>query len=100
MLFDPFKHVAISVMKEGKLLDQLIHWGNMHACVDLAGVFPLVGQRSSVSTVGQTALKVVSFKMTKHEKACLDNQNMFVPFAFDTFDLLASKTVEPLSHVQ
>ncbi|GJZ39757.1 hypothetical protein Tco_0586320 [Tanacetum coccineum] len=51
-------------------------------------------------TPGQTALKVASCKVTKHEKACTENQHMFIPFAFDTFGFLAPEAVELLSRVQ
>jgi hypothetical protein len=65
--------------------------GGKHACVDLTGVSPLVGLGVAAFTVGQTALKAASSKVAKHEKACSDNQHVFIPFAFDTFDFLASK---------
>ncbi|MFS7933029.1 hypothetical protein Hanom_Chr04g00374921 [Helianthus anomalus] len=39
---------------------------------------------TSAFTVGQAA----SGKVIKHEKACLDNQHVFSPFAFDTFGFL------------
>nr|GEX45251.1 auxilin-like protein [Tanacetum cinerariifolium] len=51
-------------------------------------------------TVGQTALKAASYKVTKHEKACIENQPVFVPFAFDTFGFLAPEAVELLNRVQ
>ena len=38
--------------------------------------------------------------MIKHEKACLDNQHVFIPFAFDTFGFLAPEAVDLLSRVQ
>ncbi|CAI9292641.1 unnamed protein product [Lactuca saligna] len=47
---------------------------------------PLVGLGSGVFIVVQGALKVVSCKLAKHEKACIDNQQTFIPFAFDIFD--------------
>ncbi|GKC81139.1 hypothetical protein Tco_1136856, partial [Tanacetum coccineum] len=37
----------------------------------------------------QAALKAESSKVAKHEKACLENQHVFIPFAFDTFGFLA-----------
>nr|GEV45597.1 auxilin-like protein [Tanacetum cinerariifolium] len=46
-----------------------------HACVDLTEVSPLVGLSSRGFTAGQTALKAVSVKVTKHEKACIENQH-------------------------
>ncbi|MFS8002132.1 hypothetical protein Hanom_Chr13g01198491 [Helianthus anomalus] len=60
------------------------------------GVSPLVGLGSSAFTVGQTA----SGKVLKHEKACLDNQHVFIPFEFDTFGFLAPEAVDLLSRVQ
>ncbi|KAJ0558888.1 putative exostosin [Helianthus annuus] len=74
--------------------------GGKHACVDLTGVSPLVGLGSSAFTVGQAALKAASGKVIKHEKACLDNQHVFIPFAFDTFGFLAPEAVDLLSRVQ
>nr|GEU77548.1 putative reverse transcriptase domain-containing protein [Tanacetum cinerariifolium] len=52
--------------------------GGKHACVDLTGVSPLVGLSSRGFTVGQTALKAASCKVTKHEKASIENQHMFI----------------------
>ena len=74
--------------------------GGKHACVDLIGVSPLVGLGVKAFTVGQTALKAASSKVTKYEKACSDNQHAFIPFVFDTFDFLASKIVDLLYRVQ
>ncbi|GKF35002.1 hypothetical protein Tco_0108202, partial [Tanacetum coccineum] len=74
--------------------------GGKHACVDLVGVFPLVGLSSRGFTVGQIALKAASCKVTKHEKACIENQYMFILFAFDTFGFLAPEAVELLKKVQ
>ncbi|GKE45440.1 putative reverse transcriptase domain-containing protein [Tanacetum coccineum] len=68
--------------------------GGKHACVDLTGVSPLVGLSSRGFTVGQASLKAVSGKVTKHEKACIKNQHVFIPFAFDTFGFLAPEAVE------
>nr|GEX25847.1 signal recognition particle, SRP19 subunit [Tanacetum cinerariifolium] len=48
----------------------------------------------------QTALKAASDKVTKHEKACIENQHVFIPFAFDTFGFLAPNAVKLLSRVQ
>jgi hypothetical protein len=45
-------------------------------------------------------LKVASNKMTKHEKACSDNQHVFISFVFDTFDFLALEVVDVLHRVQ
>jgi hypothetical protein len=57
--------------------------------MDLIGVSSLVGLTIEDFTVGQSALKVVSSKVAKHESACSNNQHTFIPFAFDTFGLLA-----------
>ncbi|GJZ35233.1 RNA-directed DNA polymerase, eukaryota [Tanacetum coccineum] len=46
------------------------------------------------------ALKAASGKVTKHEKACIENQHVFIPFGFDTFGFLAPEAVELLSRVQ
>ncbi|MFS8014117.1 hypothetical protein Hanom_Chr15g01340861 [Helianthus anomalus] len=51
-------------------------------------------------------LNVLKFKYIyiflniKHEKACLDNQHVFIPFAFDTFGFLAPEAVDLLNRVQ
>ena len=47
--------------------------GGKHACVDLTGVSPLVGLSSRGFIVGQAALKASSYKVAKHEKACVEN---------------------------
>ncbi|MFS7979233.1 hypothetical protein Hanom_Chr10g00924981 [Helianthus anomalus] len=70
--------------------------GGKHACVDLTGVSSLVGLGGSAFAVGQAA----SGKVTKHDKACLDNQHVFISFAFDTFGFLSSEVVELLSRLQ
>ncbi|GJT92818.1 putative reverse transcriptase domain-containing protein [Tanacetum coccineum] len=74
--------------------------GGKHACVDLTGVSPLVGLSSRGFIVGQAALKAASCKVAKHEKSCIENQHMFIPFAFDTFGFLAPEAVELLTKVQ
>ncbi|GKE15197.1 hypothetical protein Tco_1422774 [Tanacetum coccineum] len=74
--------------------------GGKHACVDLNRVSSLVGLSSRGFTVGQAALKAASCKVAKHEKTCIKNQHVFIPFAFDTFDLLAPEAVELLTRVQ
>ncbi|GJS68950.1 putative reverse transcriptase domain-containing protein [Tanacetum coccineum] len=74
--------------------------GGKHACVDLTEVSPLVRLSSRGFTAGQAALKAASCKVTKHEKACIKNQHVFIPFAFDTFGFLAPEAVELLSRVQ
>ncbi|KAL7591245.1 hypothetical protein Lser_V15G34638 [Lactuca serriola] len=74
--------------------------GGKHVCVDLTWFFLLVGLGSEVFTVGQTALKAASSKVTKHEKMCMENQHTFIPFAFDTFGFLLPEAVELLNIVQ
>ena len=64
--------------------------------MDLTWVSPLVGMGSGVFTVGQAALKAASSKLAKHEKACMENQHTFIPFAFDTFTFLVPEVVELL----
>ncbi|GJU13398.1 hypothetical protein Tco_1135794 [Tanacetum coccineum] len=54
----------------------------------------------SVKKEAPAALKAVSCKVTKHEKACIENQHVFIPFAFDTFGFLAPEAVELLTRVQ
>ncbi|GJV90266.1 hypothetical protein Tco_1538079 [Tanacetum coccineum] len=71
-----------------------------HACVDLTKVSPLVRLSSRGFTAGQAALKAASCKVTKHEKARIKNQHVFIPFAFDTFGFLAPEAVDLLSLVQ
>jgi len=44
--------------------------------------------------------KAASSKVAKHEKACSDNQHVFIPFAFDTFGFLAPEAVDLLHRVQ
>ncbi|GKE94597.1 hypothetical protein Tco_1579452, partial [Tanacetum coccineum] len=82
-----------------RLADILVfRWvGGKHACVDLTGVSSLMGLSSRGFTAGQAALKATSSKVTKHEKACIENQHVFIPFAFDTFGFLAPEAVELLS---
>nr|GEX65435.1 auxilin-like protein [Tanacetum cinerariifolium] len=51
-------------------------------------------------TAGHAALKTVSYKVTKHDKKCIENQHMFIIFAFDTFDFLAPEAMKLLNKVQ
>ncbi|GJU97635.1 hypothetical protein Tco_1326906 [Tanacetum coccineum] len=74
--------------------------GGKYAYVDLTGVCPLVRFSSCSFTAGQAALKAASYKVTKHEKACIENQHVFIPFTFDIFGFLAPEAVELLSRVQ
>ncbi|GJZ31025.1 hypothetical protein Tco_0576072 [Tanacetum coccineum] len=106
ILFDICRFVRISTKKEAPVnfltgpsdrtstlrpADVLIFgWvGGKHACVDLTRVSPLVRLSSRGFTSGQAALKAVSCKVTKHEKACIENQHVFISFAFDTFGYLS-----------
>jgi hypothetical protein len=84
------------------LTDVLVYgWvGGKYACVDLTGVSPLVGLTTADFTVGQVALKAASSKVAKHERACSENQHVFIPFAFDTFGFLAPEAVNVLKRVQ
>ncbi|GKC10586.1 hypothetical protein Tco_1007368 [Tanacetum coccineum] len=117
VLFDACRRVGISAKKEAHLnfftdpldgrstlrpADVLIFgWvRGKHACVDLTGVSPLVGLSSRGFIVRQAALKAASCKVTKHEKSCIENQHVFVPFAFDTFGFLAPEAVALLNRVQ
>ncbi|GKF75170.1 hypothetical protein Tco_0224614, partial [Tanacetum coccineum] len=74
--------------------------GGKHACVDLIEVSLLVGLSGRGFTVGQAVLKAASCKVTKHEKSCIENQHVFIPFAFDTFGFLTPEAVELLNRVQ
>ncbi|KAK2385232.1 Pleckstrin proteiny (PH) domain-containing protein [Trifolium repens] len=74
--------------------------GGKHACVNLTGVSPLVGLRVEDFTVRRTTLKAASSKMVKYEKACSDNQHVFISFAFDTFGFLTPEAVDLLKRIQ
>ncbi|KAL4573263.1 hypothetical protein LXL04_020062 [Taraxacum kok-saghyz] len=50
--------------------------------------------------MGQAALKAASCKVMKHENTCIENQHVFIPFAFDTFGFLAPEAVDLLNRVQ
>nr|GEV06728.1 auxilin-like protein [Tanacetum cinerariifolium] len=117
VLYDVLKRAGISSKKEAPVnfLTDLLEgrsilrpadilvfgWaGGKHACVDLTGVSPLVGFRENGFVAGQAALKAESSKVAKHEKACLENQHVFIPFAFDTFGFLAPETEKFLNRVQ
>ena len=116
VLFDVCRRAGISVKKEAPvnfLTDQhdgrstlrsadilVFGWiGGKHACVDLTGVSPLFGLGSGGFTAGHAALKAAACKVVKHENACIANQHVFVPFAFDTFGFLAPEVVELLNIV-
>ncbi|GKB23038.1 hypothetical protein Tco_0862439 [Tanacetum coccineum] len=85
-----------------RLADVLVfEWvGGKHMCVDLTGVSPIVGLSGRGFIVVQAALQAASYKVTKHKKACIENQHMFIPFAFDTFGFLAPEAVKLLNRVQ
>ena len=61
---------------------------------------PLVGLRDNGFVAGQAVLKAEMKKVEKQEKACAENQHVFVPFAFDTFGSLAPEAVRLLERVQ
>nr|GEX83388.1 putative reverse transcriptase domain-containing protein [Tanacetum cinerariifolium] len=61
---------------------------------------PLDGRSTLRPADVLAALKAASGKVTKHEKACIENQHVLIPFVFDTFGFLASEVVELLSRVQ
>nr|GEW46762.1 hypothetical protein [Tanacetum cinerariifolium] len=90
ILFDICRRAGISAKKEAPVnfltdssdvrctlrpADVLVFgWvGGKHACVDLANVSPLVGLSSRGFTAGQAALKAASGKVTKHDKAFIEN---------------------------
>ncbi|KAL6520866.1 hypothetical protein OROGR_017435 [Orobanche gracilis] len=117
VLFDVFRRAGISAKKEAPvnfLTDPLEGRSTLrpadilvsgwiegkYACVDLTGVSPLVGLGNEDFTMGQAALQVASCKVIKHEKACIENQHVFIPFAFDTFGFLAPEAVDILNRVQ
>ncbi|MFS8022418.1 putative exostosin [Helianthus anomalus] len=74
--------------------------GGKHACVDLTGVSSLIGLRDHGFVAGQAITKAEAGKIAKHEKACIENQHVFVPFAFDTFGALAPDAMRFLKRVQ
>ncbi|GJW01685.1 hypothetical protein Tco_1556936 [Tanacetum coccineum] len=61
---------------------------------------PYPYQRDNGFVAGQAALKAESSKVAKHEKSCLENQHVFILFAFDTFGFLAPEAEEFLNRVQ
>ncbi|MFS8017406.1 hypothetical protein Hanom_Chr15g01380001 [Helianthus anomalus] len=68
--------------------------------VAVSSVLSLVSADTTRVPMGQAALKAASGKVIKHEKACLDNQHVFIPFVFDTFGFLAPEAVDLLCRVQ
>jgi hypothetical protein len=75
-------------------------WVERCASVDLTGIFVLVRLTTEDFTVRQMTLKNASSKVVKHERACSDNQRVFILFAFDTFGFLVPKTVNFLKSIQ
>jgi hypothetical protein len=117
VLFDILKRAGISAKKEAPVnfltdprdgrsslrpADILVFgWERgKHACVDLTGVSPLVGLREQGFIAGEAARKAEVSKVAKHEQACMENQHVFVPFAFDTFGGLAPEAVRFLQRVK
>lgn len=74
-------------------------WGK-HAYVYLTLLSHLMGLWSNVFIVGRTLLKVFTCKVTIYEKECLENQLVFISFAFDTFVVVVSVVVELLNQTQ
>jgi len=68
--------------------------------VDLIGVSPVVELAVGAFTVGQAALKSSSSKVAKYEKACSNNQHVFISFAFDTFGFPAREVVDLLHRIE
>lgn len=64
-----------------------------HACVNHKGFFSCVFEEWGFH-YGAVYLKVVSCKMAKYKKAHMKNQQMLIPFVFDTFGLLVLYVVE------
>jgi len=60
----------------------------------------LTGLGVGVFTVVQAALKPALSKVAKHEKACTDNQHVFISFVFDIFGFLSPDVVDLLHRVQ
>ncbi|KAL8208035.1 hypothetical protein R6Q57_007447 [Mikania cordata] len=60
----------------------------------------LVELKDTGFVTSHAALKVESGKVDKHKKACLENEHVLTPFAFDAFGFLASDAVNFLNQVQ
>ncbi|GJT24318.1 hypothetical protein Tco_0894255 [Tanacetum coccineum] len=84
VLYDVLKRAGISSKKEALV----------NCLTD-----PLEGRENGF-VAGQVALKAKSSKVAKHKKTCLENQHVFIPFAFDTFGFLAPEAEEFLTRVQ
>ncbi|GJT86986.1 hypothetical protein Tco_1068703 [Tanacetum coccineum] len=98
VLFDICRCAGISAKKEARV-NFLTDPSDGRSTLRPADVL-VFGLSSRGFTAGQAALKATLGKVTKHEKACIENQHVFIPFAFDTFGFLASEAVELLSRVQ
>ncbi|KAL8235957.1 hypothetical protein R6Q59_017038 [Mikania micrantha] len=61
---------------------------------------PLLLLRNNGFVGSHAAIKAESCKVAKHEKACLENQHVFIIFVFDTFGFLALKVVNLLNKAQ
>lgn len=84
-----------------RLMFLIFGWdGGKNAHMDITEVSFIVGLGSKVFIVGHATLKSTSRKMAKHEKRCMENQHMFIPFTFDTFNFCALDVVELLNRVQ
>ncbi|GKC35321.1 cation/calcium exchanger 4-like protein [Tanacetum coccineum] len=84
---------------QGPHVTQILYY---RASVTIAAFFTtlLWPDRDNGFVAGQAALKAESSKVAKHEKTCLENQHVFIPFAFDTFGFLAPEVDEFLNRVQ
>ncbi|XP_021986846.1 uncharacterized protein LOC110883387 [Helianthus annuus] len=86
--------------REKRVLIKQNGWVGQEKHTYLTEVSLFVGIRDNEFVVGQAVLKAESSKIAKHEKACLENQHVFIPFAFDTFGSLDLEAVEFLNRVQ
>lgn len=68
--------------------------------MDLTGFPSFGGLAIETFTVKQTTLQVVLSKAVKYEKACSDNQYIFILFTFDIFDFLTLEVVDLLHRVK
>jgi len=71
-----------------------------HAYVYLTEVPLLEGLGTKALMVGQKTYKTALIKVVKHEKVCSHNQQVFIPFPFNTFGSQASEVVDLLHRVQ
>ncbi|KAJ0432040.1 hypothetical protein HanIR_Chr17g0854941 [Helianthus annuus] len=61
---------------------------------------PPVGLKDHGFVAGQAITKAEAGKVAKHEKACIENHHVFVPFAFDTFGAFTPDAVRFVKRVQ